>query len=102
MPPAIDPLSPKNIDLGVDVVSQVLDWIGVELDRPLVTQVSRFDPWKDPLGVVAAYRLVREEVPRLRSRSPGRWRSTIRRAGRCTGSSSRSARTIRSCTPSRT
>jgi hypothetical protein len=32
MPPAIDPLSPKNIDLGVDVASQVLDWIGVELD----------------------------------------------------------------------
>lgn len=43
----------------------VLEWIGVELDRPLVTQVSRFDPWKDPLGVIAAYRLVREDVPGL-------------------------------------
>jgi len=43
----------------------VLEWIGVELDRPLITQVSRFDPWKDPLGVIAAYRLAREKVPAL-------------------------------------
>ena len=64
-PPAIDPLSPKNIDLGKQTARQVLDWIGVDLDRPLVTQVSRFDPWKDPLGVIAAYRLAREEVPGL-------------------------------------
>ena len=43
----------------------VLEWIGVRLDRPLVTQVSRFDPWKDPLGVIAAYRRVRHHVPDL-------------------------------------
>ena len=43
----------------------VLEWIGVELDRPLITQVSRFDPWKDPPGVIAAYRLAREKVPAL-------------------------------------
>ncbi|GIU94195.1 MAG: trehalose synthase [Gaiellaceae bacterium] len=65
VPPAIDPLSPKNIDLGEQTARQVLDWIGVDLDRPLVTQVSRFDPWKDPLGVIAAYRLAREEVTGL-------------------------------------
>ena len=41
----------------------MLRWIGVEFDRPLVTQVSRFDPWKDPLGVIAAYRLARERRP---------------------------------------
>ena len=42
----------------------MLRWIGVELERPLITQVpSRFDPWKDPLGVIAAYRLVKKEVP---------------------------------------
>ena len=64
-PPAIDPLSPKNLDIGRATAQQVLSWIGVELDRPLVTQVSRFDPWKDPLGVIAAYRLAREEVPGL-------------------------------------
>ena len=65
VPPAIDPLSPKNLDIGEQTAREILSWIGVELDRPLVTQVSRFDPWKDPLGVIAAYRLAREEVPGL-------------------------------------
>lgn len=63
--PAIDPLSPKNIDLDLGTARQILDWIGVELPGRLVTQVSRFDAWKDPLGVIAAYRLVREEIPEL-------------------------------------
>lgn len=65
IPPAIDPLSPKNLEMPERVARQVLNWIGVGLDRPLVTQVSRFDPWKDPLGVIAAYRLAREEIPHL-------------------------------------
>jgi trehalose synthase len=43
----------------------LLRWIGVEAQRPLVTQVSRFDPWKDPLGVIEAYRLIKPEVPGL-------------------------------------
>jgi trehalose synthase len=64
-PPAIDPLSPKNLPLTRVTARQVLDWIGVRLDAPLVTQVSRFDPWKDPLGVIAAYRLARTEIPDL-------------------------------------
>ena len=63
--PAIDPLSPKNLDLDINTAQQILDWIGVELPGRLVTQVSRFDAWKDPLGVIAAYRLVREEIPDL-------------------------------------
>ncbi len=63
--PAIDPLSPKNLELGLDTARQILDWIGVQLPGRLVTQVSRFDAWKDPLGVLAAYRLVREEIPDL-------------------------------------
>ncbi len=63
--PAIDPLSPKNLPLARITAKQVLDWIGVDLDAPLVTQVSRFDTWKDPLGVIDAYRLAREEVPAL-------------------------------------
>ena len=62
IPPAIDPLSPKNIELDSRTASQILDWIGVEIPGRLVTQVSRFDPWKDPLGVIEAYRLVREEI----------------------------------------
>jgi len=65
MPPAIDPLSPKNMPLPDETARRVLQWIGVSLDHPLVSQVSRFDPWKDPLGVIEAYRLAREEVPRL-------------------------------------
>jgi trehalose synthase len=63
--PAIDPLSPKNIHLDPAVASQILDWIGVEIPGRLVTQVSRFDAWKDPLGVIDAYRLAREEIPEL-------------------------------------
>jgi trehalose synthase len=63
--PAIDPLSPKNIDLDTKTASQILDWIGVDLPGRLVTQVSRFDQWKDPLGVIDAYRLVREEIGEL-------------------------------------
>jgi trehalose synthase len=66
VPPAIDPLSPKNLPLARVTARQVLDWIGVRLDAPLVTQVSRFDPWKDPLGVIEAYRLARREIPNLR------------------------------------
>ncbi len=65
IPPAIDPLSPKNVPLPDPLARQVLDWIGVRLDRPLITQVARFDPWKDPLGVIAAFRLARREIPDL-------------------------------------
>ncbi len=63
--PAIDPLSPKNIQLELNLARQILEWIGVALPGPLITQVSRFDAWKDPLGVIAAYRLVRERIPNL-------------------------------------
>jgi trehalose synthase len=65
MPPAIDPLNPKNVELPDLLARQLLSWIGVRTDRPLITQVARFDPWKDPLGVIAAYRLARSEVPGL-------------------------------------
>lgn len=53
------------MDLPEQTCREVLNWIGVDLKRPLVTQVSRFDAWKDPLGVVRAYRLAREAVPEL-------------------------------------
>jgi trehalose synthase len=65
IPPAIDPLSPKNRALDDTTAREILDWIGVDADRPLVTQISRFDPWKDPLGVIAAYRQARESMPQL-------------------------------------
>jgi trehalose synthase len=63
--PAIDPLSPKNLEIPARTASQILDWIGIDLPGRLVTQVSRFDRWKDPFGVIAAYRLAREEIPDL-------------------------------------
>lgn len=65
IPPAIDPESPKNLELGSVLAGRMLEWVGLELGHPIIAQVSRFDPWKDPLGVIAAYRLVREEVPDL-------------------------------------
>jgi glycosyltransferase involved in cell wall biosynthesis len=65
IPPAIDPESPKNLELDGQLARQVLEWIGIEVEKPLITQVSRFDPWKDPIGVIAAYRLVKGEVPDL-------------------------------------
>ncbi|MBX6341066.1 MAG: glycosyltransferase [Thermomicrobiaceae bacterium] len=63
--PAIDPLSPKNIDISRDIWSRILAWMGIDLARPLITQVSRFDPWKDPLGVLRVYRMLRREIPGL-------------------------------------
>jgi trehalose synthase len=62
-PPAIDPLQPKNMALSFEDAAYIVDQFGVDVDRPLLTQVSRFDPWKDPLGVIDAYRLVKERFP---------------------------------------
>ena len=63
IPPAIDPLSPKNMALSPDDASFVCEQFGIDVDRPLITQVSRFDPWKDPIGVIDAYRIVDERMP---------------------------------------
>lgn len=57
--PSIDPLSDKNRELAPDEIAHRVAALGVPLDRPLLLQVSRFDPFKDPLGVIRAYRLVR-------------------------------------------
>jgi trehalose synthase len=64
-PPAIDPLSPKNMALSPEDAAFVCDQFGIDVDRPLITQVSRFDPWKDPRGVIDAYRIVHEEFPHV-------------------------------------
>jgi trehalose synthase len=63
--PSIDPLSPKNARLEQDTVWDVAGRYGVDTERPIALQVSRFDPWKDPLGVIDAYRIVKGEVPEL-------------------------------------
>ena len=64
-PPAIDPLSPKNMALSPEDAAFVCDQFGIDVDRPLLCQVSRFDPWKDPMGVIDAYRIVKEEMPEV-------------------------------------
>ena len=64
-PPAIDPLAPKNMALSPEDAAYIVDQFGIDVERPLLTQVSRFDPWKDPLGVIDAYRLVKEQVPEV-------------------------------------
>jgi trehalose synthase len=92
VPPAIDPLAPKNMALSPEDASYVCDQFGIDVDRPLMCQVSRFDPWKDPLGVIDAYRLVREQIPNVQlalvgsmaSDDPEGWdffNSTIEHAG---------------------
>jgi trehalose synthase len=65
VPPAIDPLAPKNMALSPEDASYVCNQFGIDIDRPLICQVSRFDPWKDPLGVIDAYRIVNEELPEV-------------------------------------
>jgi trehalose synthase len=63
VPPAIDPLSPKNMALSPEDAAYVCDQFGIDVDRPLISQVSRFDPWKDPVGVIDAYRQINSELP---------------------------------------
>jgi trehalose synthase len=63
IPPSIDPLSTKNCWIGERTNHEVLVRYGIDARRPIITQVSRFDPWKDPLGVIDAYRIVKESVP---------------------------------------
>ncbi|WP_018231045.1 glycosyltransferase [Thioalkalivibrio thiocyanodenitrificans] len=65
IPPSIDPLSDKNVDLAEDEIDAVRRRFELDPERPLVTQVSRFDRFKDPLGVIRAYRLAKRFVPGL-------------------------------------
>jgi trehalose synthase len=65
IPPCIDPLSPKNMELSPEIVKEIISSFGVDLSKPIITQVSRFDPWKDPLGVIKVYRSVKRDIPDL-------------------------------------
>jgi trehalose synthase len=60
--PSIDPLSDKNKDLPEEVLNEVCERFQINREKPIVTQISRFDYLKDPLGVIKAYRLAREHV----------------------------------------
>jgi trehalose synthase len=65
IPPAIDPLSDKNCPLPEAERLETLTRLGIDPERPLLLQVSRFDRFKDPLGVIAAYRLLKPYYPEL-------------------------------------
>lgn len=60
--PSIDPLSDKNRDLTEAEVDEVFTRFGIDRSRPIVTQVSRFDYLKDPIGVIKAFRIARRRV----------------------------------------
>ena len=65
IPPSIDPLSDKNRDLTGVEKNAVYTEFGIDRERPLVTQVSRFDRFKDPVGVIEAYKLAKDFAPGL-------------------------------------
>ena len=60
MQPTIDPLAEKNIHLEDEEVRAIYERLGVPMDKPILLQVSRFDPFKDPIGVIEAYRLAKK------------------------------------------
>jgi trehalose synthase len=60
--PSIDPLSDKNKDLPQEAIDSVLQKYGIVPDKPILTQISRFDRLKDPIGVIEAYQLVKKHI----------------------------------------
>jgi len=64
-PPAIDPLRLKNRTPAPGLITETLAKLGIDTARPLIAQVSRFDRWKDPIGVIDSYRLMKSEAPDL-------------------------------------
>lgn len=62
-PPSINPLSEKNRDMSDSEVAEVLKRLEIKADQPIITQVGRFDPWKDPSGAIDVYRIVKKQFP---------------------------------------
>ncbi|MDZ7859873.1 MAG: glycosyltransferase [Candidatus Krumholzibacteriota bacterium] len=65
IPPSIDPLSEKNIELDEDEIEKTVSDLGIDTNRPTMLQVSRYDYFKDPVGVIKAYRLTKKFAPDL-------------------------------------
>ena len=61
--PAIDPLAGKNRQLEPAYIDSTLEKYKIPRDKPIITQVSRYDPWKDPVGVIKAFKRARKHVP---------------------------------------
>jgi len=60
--PAINPLSQKNKDISEKTILEQITKVGIPTDKPIITQVSRLDPWKDPEGVIDVFKTVKEKV----------------------------------------
>jgi len=65
IPPSIDPLSDKNMDLDQTEVESAYEEFNLDPKRPIMLQVSRYDRFKDPIGVIEAYKLVKQSVPEI-------------------------------------
>lgn len=63
--PAIDPLSHKNKNIPKNLAEKIVKSYGVDTTRPLIAQLARFDSWKDPLGVIEAYKIAKKRIPDL-------------------------------------
>jgi len=63
IPPSIDPLSEKNVELSGDEIAMAYHRFGIDKNRPLLVQISRFDRFKDPVGVINAYNIVKKFAP---------------------------------------
>ncbi len=62
-PPSINPLSDKNKEIPESQIIEVLKKYDVNPEKPIISQTGRFDPWKDPIGVIELYRIVKKQVP---------------------------------------
>lgn len=60
--PVIDPLTPKNMPLNNGIINKYLKKFGVPTDKPIITQISRFDKWKDPVGVIDVFKKVKQKI----------------------------------------
>jgi trehalose synthase len=60
--PAIDPFSPKNVQMSEQEIQTCLDEANIPTDLPLIVQISRFDKWKDPMGVIQAFKEARKHI----------------------------------------
>jgi len=65
VPPSIDPLNDKNRELDEEEIRQVYSQFAIDPDRPMILQVSRYDRFKDPLGVIQAFKLAKRFIPNL-------------------------------------
>lgn len=61
IPPSIDPLSDKNKELSQEIVDLTIERFGIDKDKPIITQISRFDRLKDPMGVIEVYKRVKKQ-----------------------------------------